>query len=374
MLKSTEAMVTLCSKNIQYYKDRKYDVDSLKVERKWGLSIPRGTKLLVKIEDLPPYSKVVVDVECDYCHIGFTKIYSDYTSETVNGIIKKDCCSNNDCLVLKRNESNLITYGFENTFQVEEFKEKSKETNLSTYGHEYASQSEVVKEKLVTTMVYLYGFENYTKTEEYKEKSKHTNLAKYGVEHHSQCNEIKNKNIQTNLARYGVENPMHVDEFKNKAITNMLKSKYKNKTGLYSSQQEYLCNLLDGELNYPIGRCLLDVAFLENKKYLEYDGGFHDGSVILKQMTREAFNLREINRYYYLKNLGWGLIKIISKKDYLPTDKVIFEMINYAKQYLENHSWIHFDIDRNIVISSQGELDYNFGELRKIIKEEIKHG
>lgn len=376
MLKSKEVLITLCSKNIDYYKNKNYDTDSLKVERKWGFSIPRGTKLLVKVEDLPPFSHVEIEVECDYCGIEFTKLYSDYTTSNPNGIINKDCCDKNECLVLKRNESNLVTYGCENVFQVEEFKEKIKDINLDRYGCEYVSQNEDIKNKMKQTCLDLYGVENYTQTEEYKERYITTCQEKYGCDNANKSEEIKEKIKQTVINKYGVDNVMHVEEFKDKAITNMQKSKYKNNTGLYSSQQLYLNNLLNGELNFAVGRCLLDVAFIEENIYIEYDGGFHDGSVKLKQMSQEHFNLREINRYYYLKKFGWNIIKIISIKDYLPSDEIILNMIDYAKNYLNtNHSWISFDIDNSKIINSQGKFDYDFGELRKIpkIKEEISN-
>ena len=42
-------------------------------------------------------------------------------------------------------------------------------------------------------------------------------------------------------------------------------------------------------------------------------------------------------------------------------------MIEYAKKYISTgHSWIKFDIDNSKIINSQGEINYDFGDLRKI--------
>ena len=56
-----------------------------------------------------------------------------------------------------------------------------------------------------------------------------------------------------------------------------------------SKQQLYIHSLLGGELNYCTGKCFLDIAFLDEKIYLEYDGGGHDLSVKLGNMSKEEF-------------------------------------------------------------------------------------
>jgi len=64
---------------------------------------------------------------------------------------------------------------------------------------------------------------------------------------------------------------------------------YKNKTGVSSYPQRYICNLLNGELNYPIGNLSLDIALLDNKIYIEYDGSGHDLRVVRGQLTEKEF-------------------------------------------------------------------------------------
>jgi len=152
----------------------------------------------------------------------------------------------------------------------------------------------------------------------------------------------------------------------------MRKTMYENGTAPKSIQQIYLYNLLNGELNYPIDICSLDIAFPEEMIYCEYDGGGHRLSIILGTETEENFNKRNIKRWYILKNKGWREIRITSEKDFLPSDGVLLEIIKYAKKYLNTgHSWIKFDIDNKLVESSQFKNTYNYGELRKITKKDI---
>jgi len=55
------------------------------------------------------------------------------------------------------------------------------------------------------------------------------------------------------------------------------------------------------------------------------------------------------------------------------SDNILLNMLDYAKQYLSTgHSWIKFDIDNSKITTSQYETDYDFGELRKISKLDIK--
>ena len=152
-------------------------------------------------------------------------------------------------------------------------------------------------------------------------------------------------------------------------VERIMKTMYKNGTQQCSSQQEYIHQLIGGELNYPIKGSCLDIAFINDKLYIEYDGSGHDLGVKLESITQDEFDKKEKNRRYALYRSGWKEIRIISKKDYLPNDSIILEMIEYAKHYLNTgHSWIKFDIDNNLVKSSQFNIDYNYNELRRIRK------
>jgi len=61
------------------------------------------------------------------------------------------------------------------------------------------------------------------------------------------------------------------------------------------------------------------------------------------------------------------MIRIISKKDWIPEDDILSYILKHAKDYLSSgHSWIKFDIDNNTVESSEGFKSFEYGKLRKL--------
>ena len=145
---------------------------------------------------------------------------------------------------------------------------------------------------------------------------------------------------------------------------------YENGTAPCSKEQSYINNLLKGKLNYPISNCSLDIAFPDEKIYIEYDGGGHNLSVKLNSITQKEFNKKEMKRNYFLMQKGWKSIRIISLKDKIPSDEKLIEMFNYAKQYLSTgRHYIKFDIDNQNTITSQFTIQYDFGILRAIKTE-----
>lgn len=176
---------------------------------------------------------------------------------------------------------------------------------------------------------------------------------------------VKNTNLKNN----GVEYPMQNPEIKERNRQSL----YKNGTARCSNQQKYIHNLIEGKLNYPVKGSSLDIAFPDEMIYLEYDGSGHRMSVTLGTFTEKEFIKRERNRTYGLLRSGWKEIRIISEKDDLiPSDQKLLEILSYARTYLNNnHHYIKFDIDNSKIINSQGEFDYNYGELRKIKPTDI---
>lgn len=141
---------------------------------------------------------------------------------------------------------------------------------------------------------------------------------------------------------------------------------YKNGTQKCSQQQEYIHSLVGGELNYPVNNSSLDIAFPEEKIYIEYDGSGHDLSVKLGEKTNEEFQEKEKKRNYALFRLGWKSIRIISKKDYLPSDIKIKEIIKIGKNILKERSWIVFDIDNSEIKYKNFIEKYDFGEIKRL--------
>ena len=141
---------------------------------------------------------------------------------------------------------------------------------------------------------------------------------------------------------------------------------HKNGTQSCSLQQKYLNEVLGGELNYPIGSATLDVAFLESKIYLEYDGSGHNLSVRLGHVSEESFQEKEKRRNYKMWKSGWKSIRVISSTDKLPSDDVLLSMKAFAFNVLLERSWIEFDIDNGTYRISVGSFKYEFGETKRM--------
>jgi len=347
MIVIKEIEVILSGRNIIHFENLGYEISRHFNNKTKQLTVKKGTTIIVKIEDLPHGSDIKIPVLCDYCleegkETICWKQVKEY-NKTKKLSILKDCCKLHS--VQKQIECNLANYGVKSTAIIPEVKEKFISSMIENHGVMYSGQSPELLQKTSNTIQERYGVDHYSKTDEFKEKIKDTCQEKYGVDH-----------------------PMHLEEFKNKARETL----YKNGTAPRSTQQIYLNNILGGELNYPISYCSLDIAFLDENKYIEYNGSGHDLNVKYGRLTEKEFKIKEIKRDYYLKSIGWSKITIISLKDFFPQDDKIIEMINYAKEYLNTgHSWIIFDIDNKLVESSQFNYTYDFGELRKVKKEDI---
>jgi very-short-patch-repair endonuclease len=377
-----------------------------------------GDYFVVRVGDLSKGTHQEIIVKCDYqkegCEDTYSIKYTDYLRNNINANIHKDCCKNPLCMKEKRKESLQKTYGYDNVNQIPEVKEKRKQTcqelyngnspmcspiireksiltlqdkynvhNISqvdeiknkkvitvvkNYGVENPAQSDEIRDKIMRTNKEKYGVSNYTQTDEYKSKVKQTNQEKYGVDYCLQLDGVHEKAKQAILNKYG-NYPMLVPEIKEK----VLQSLYKNNTAPRSIQQEYLSNLYQYSINYLVDNCFLDMVDVKDKIYVEYDGGGHDLNVKFGKETQEQFNKKEIRRSYFLKNKGYKIIRIISTKDKLPLDDTLLLMLDYAKEYLStNHSWIHFDIDNQKIITSQYIINVDYGKLRKIKSKDIE--
>jgi len=401
-------IVTWNSRNIKHYVELGY------------IFTKRGDTFEVNFRDLTIGSTAKIRLTCDYCGEEITMQYHTFVmlQRKFKNILLKDCCSKAGCVNQKIKEVNMIKYGVEylkqdssyqqsledklfkeygvtNVFQLESVKQKSVETCRDKYGKDNYSQTKEGKEQYKQTCQEKYNCDNTFQVEEFKDKSKETCLTKYNKEYYTQTDEykerarqtcmeiygtpnplqnkdIRQKCIDTLMAHYGVDNPTKNKEISDRAIKNAMKTMSKNGTARVSTQQVYLHSLLGGELNFYTKKSLLDIAFFLNKIYIEYDGSGHKLQVMRGLITEEEFDLKEMRRWYALHNDGWKEIRIISKQDYLPLDNKIIEIINYAYQYLDSgHSWIHFDIDNQLIKGNKYERYYDFGELRKIKKEDV---
>ena len=140
----------------------------------------------------------------------------------------------------------------------------------------------------------------------------------------------------------------------------------KNGTMATSKQQLYIHSLLGGELNYCTGKCFLDIAFLDEKIYLEYDGGGHDLSVKLGKMSKEEFERKEMKRYYALKSKGWKCIKVISENDKIPSDEDIKSIHKKCLELLRDNNWVEVNYNTKTIRTFFETINYECGKLRKV--------
>ena len=58
--------VHIGGRNINHFKEKGYKIPS--VLHSWGETVPRGTVIKVKTEDLLPNCREYIDIQCDYCN------------------------------------------------------------------------------------------------------------------------------------------------------------------------------------------------------------------------------------------------------------------------------------------------------------------
>lgn len=149
---------------IRYYKDRGYDARYNQL-------------LMVKVEDLPKYSKESIKVLCDMCQENIMLVpYLDYVKvvENTGSYVCKGCS-----------------------------REKIRKTNLKRYGVEVPSKSKQVVDKMRKTNLERYGVDSYSKTKEYIEKTEKTMEQRYGVKHALQSRDFQDAYKNTCIEKYG---------------------------------------------------------------------------------------------------------------------------------------------------------------------------
>lgn len=255
-----------------------------------------------------------------------------------------------------------------NISQVKETQDKIKITSQKRYGVDNPAQSKIVQDKIKATNQERYGCTCSFQSEEAKKKAKETMKKRYGVEHALQNEELLDKLYSTNLERYGNENYFASDDFKNK--TRDIWS-FNGHDGPCSRQQKYLANLVNGKINAVISGYWADIV-LENEKIdLEYDGGGHNLNVIRKQCTQKEFDVKEKIREESICEKGYKIIRIISKRDNLPSDETILNLIEGFKN--SDFQVVRIDIDEGTIEKDYNQkMIYNFGKLRKITKKDLK--
>lgn len=363
MLLSEKVMVNIGSKNLSHYLEKGYDIETY-INKAGGVSVKKNTSILVNVIDLKLNAPVKIKYSCDFCGKVIEVKYCDYMRHYPSGIKNdKDSCIK--CAPLKSKEKLIDKYGVDNPMYLDFAKENLKETNLKKYGVATPVNSDYYSEKIKKDNIEKYGVPYYNMTEECKIKIRNTNMKKYGKEHFTQTDIWRDKVKNTVKNKYGVDNISQSKEIKIKKAETF----FKNGTIATSRQQYYLHNLLGGELNYSCNTPSLDIAFPNEKIYIEFNGSGHNLNVKMNDLTEKEFNNKERARYYYLKNNGWKCFVINSPRDYLPSDEVIKNEFNKAKDWfkIKGEGHRHYVMDIGLFIE-----DLNYGKLRRIKEEDLE--
>lgn len=346
MLITKEVEVRIRPNNIKHYESLGYDIpiktasDSVRKKYKKDFVYDFDNPIIIKVEDLPKGSDIRVIVACDYCGKECSPRYVNYchSIETDNMYACADC----------------------SIYKIEKIMQKK-------YGASYYTSTQEFKEKVKNTMMNRYGVSHVSKSEEFLKRKCDNNKEKYGFEHVLQVKEFREKGIQTNIDRYGVPNVNQNKEIRAKAVQTL----YVNHSQSVSKQQKYIGSLYNGILNFSIKSYNVDIYLFDDNFIVEYDGGGHMLNVVLGQESIENFKQKEIIRNNIIKKEGYKQMRIISSKDLIPSDQILLQMLNEAKQYFidyPNYSWIEYDIDNSIVRNAEHKdgISYNYGKLRKI--------
>lgn len=387
MILDKQVLMKVNNRTAQLYKDKGYDVP-MKIGVHGNMIFDTDKYFYVDVEDLEPTSTVKVNAACDICKTPKLMPYRDYYRRLDEDGLRT--CTKCKTIKYKRTVKEKYGDDIENTSQLESVKKKVMTTNRERYGVDWCMESKECQEKRRITYIENYGCEWATQSDIVKEKTIQTNLQKYGVRNPTMTKEVQDKMKATMIERYGKENPMMVPEIRRKMeSTNLsrygnkctfscpeiyakgIQSKYKNSTTPISRQQEYICRLYNGILNFPCSSFNLDIV-LDNID-IEYDGKGHNLSVELGNISQYDFKVKEIVRDKIVKSNGYKIVRLISKTDKLPPDNILLKILDLSKEYFNStdHSWIEWYFDENKFRNAEnleGSF-FDFGNLQKLKKE-----
>lgn len=175
-------------------------------------------------------------------------------------------------------------------------------------------------------------------------------MNKYGVKNTAILDWVKDKQMKTCLDRYGVISTSMVDSVREK----MAKSLQNNKSCKKSAVQESICKAIGGKMNVAIYGKVVDIL-LDDKIYIEYDGGGHLIPLKFRAMNYERFINREYNRFAHLCRHGYKMIKLINyrdiKLDYDVVSQIIYKCVFFLKNF--DDTFIILDLsDGNFLIDN----------------------
>lgn len=130
MIVTNEVEIRIVGRNLKYYNDRGYDCNVKDI-------------IKVKVKDLPPNSRVLIDYKCDYCNTLYTHGYNVYM-KSIKSNGKKSCRS---CKNIKIEETNMERYGVNRPLQNDNIYKKYLETNMAKYGVDIATKLKHISNK-----------------------------------------------------------------------------------------------------------------------------------------------------------------------------------------------------------------------------------
>lgn len=124
MLLSKEIEIKLTGSTIKYYEDLGYYIPK-HIDKQNRVSVKKGTKIKVKVDDLSHGTHTKVKVKCDYCGEEFEKAYYKYIEQKNKTNIQKDACIK--CSSIKSKEVLFDKYGVTQNTQIPKVRKKLSE-------------------------------------------------------------------------------------------------------------------------------------------------------------------------------------------------------------------------------------------------------
>lgn len=134
--------------------------------------------------------------------------------------------------------------------------------------------------------------------------------------------------------------------FKQKLIRKAL-SKLSDNNGIkISKQQKYISKVLNGKTNIQIGNFFADIVLGDSNIVVEYDGSGHWMQTVFdKNISKNDVDKRDRLRDKYLNKKGYKVIRFVSEKDLLPSDKEIRKLFKKALNLFDKgESRVVFDL------------------------------
>ena len=168
-----------------------------------------------------------------------------------------------------------------------------------------------------------------------KKKIENTCLEKYGVKHPWQNKDVCKKREKTWIEKHGVS---HIGKSKEAHEKANLKRVENGNARTSEPENAYFSLIGRGIQAYPIFGKILDIALVEEKVDIEYDGGWH-----CKFHSKKDDNERDL----LLKENGWKILRLITPTDTILSGDEFDKVLNICLKKLETVWKVEFYIDTN---------------------------